>query len=203
MNPYWFNLTMKNSKNEKEKSVIKDTCGFYEKMPRFVYDVADIADARFLSPIQRVFERSDKQFTLTIVPACGIDPTAAEMDDAYRDFFPGAEEEFVENALRRLAVAGNVNFDARNSMLCFSLVEVTNEYATATNGDRLTRKRLEKSLNLLSDVKYVLKQGAREFYFRPIEALKWVEDDGEFYYRINFTPFFFDLGEIFARIFLD
>lgn len=201
MNPYWFKLTMKNSKNEKEKSVIKDTCGFYEKMPRFVHDVPDIADARFLSPIQRMFEWSDKQFTLLIVPACGIAPTGAETDDAYRDFFPGDAEEIIEKVLRRLAVAGNINFDAKNSMLCFSLTEITNEYPTVTNGDGLTRERLEKSLDLLSDVKYVLKQGIKELHFRPIEGLRCVEISTEVYYRVCFTPFFFDRGNLFNRIF--
>lgn len=193
---------MKNLKNEKEgKSSSDVTMGFYEKMPRFVGEPPDAGEAGFLLPIQRLVVWNNEQFTLTIVPACRIDQAAKEKNDVYRNLFPGTDEELLEKVLRRLSVAGNINFDAKNSMLCFSLAQIIDEYAAMTNGSELTRDRLEKSLNLLYDVKYVLKQETKEFYFRPIEGLKWIENGDEVYYRVSFTPFFFDRRELFDRIF--
>lgn len=195
---------MKNLKNEKEGKSSSDwIIGFYEKMPRFVHELPDVSEAGFLLPVQRLVEWNNEQFTLTIVPACRIDQAAKDKNDVYRNLFPGTDEELLEKTLRRLSVAGNINFDAKNSMLCFSLTHIIDEYAAVTDDSRLTRERLEISLSLLYDVKYALKLGTREFHFRPIEGLKWVESGSETYYRICFTPFFFDRGELFDRIFGD
>lgn len=177
-----------------------DDVFFYERLPRYVKEPL-AADNGELSAVKRVVQWNEQTFFLTIMPACSIKHLPHGLDFGRRCLFPGAEEEQVEMALRRLCVRTNINFDVRNSALYFSFSESRAIYEAFIYDQELTGEKLEKSLFVLFDSNYVLKQGTKEYYFRAIERINWVEQCDEKYYRVDFSPMFFDRGELLTRLF--
>lgn len=106
--------------------------------------------------------------------------------------------------LRGLADHANINFNEEKYVLACSLRQLLDGInALADDTAAVNQSQIEIALAALTNVNYLLKQGEREFYFRPLEALRRVEKDDEIYYKISFTPFFFNDARMFERLFGD
>ncbi|HEY0460611.1 MAG TPA: hypothetical protein VGC97_15850 [Pyrinomonadaceae bacterium] len=189
-------MEITNSGNE----FLLDESALYERLPRYVSESLT-AGGNELPAVKRIIDWGGRRFVLTITPACLINRLPHGLDFGRRTLFPGTEEERIEMALRRLCVEVNINFDVRLSALCFGFGEFRSVYREATGEPDLTNDQLEKSLFVLFDSNYVLMLGAKEFFFRAIERIKCDERGDEKYYRVDFSPAFFDRDELFARFF--
>jgi hypothetical protein len=194
--------SLKNNNQRKGEDLSSEQyVSFYERMLQVIYESPLVGVSQFLSPVRRWVEWGNKQITLIILPAWMIDGAAKARKTIYLNHFPGIAEELLEKSLYQLCNADNIHFDVKNSTLYFSFTELADEYATLTAGFVLTRDQLEKSLNILRIVRYILKHRTKEHYFSPIEELDWIERGNEVYYRICFSPLYFDRGNLFDRIF--
>lgn len=71
-------------------------------------------NGQYLDPVERQFKARGKHFTLEIVPARICIGKDRNGHKKYKDFFPGAREEFVEDALRKIAwEKGGILLDGR------------------------------------------------------------------------------------------
>lgn len=181
----------------------EETGNFYEHLPRFVIDVPQSAkdSSGRLYTIERSFEWQRQQFVFSISPARVGGFTVGEDFGESRIFrrFPGAFEESLEQALRRLAAAEKVGSGAKDYTLCFSFTQLSGELTSITGVSSIDRKTVELALETLTNTYYSLKkEGAEEFCFRAVEDLRWGQRNGESNYLVRFAPIFFGIGEFFS-----
>lgn len=173
---------------------------FYERLPRFVDDAPSLIGTNSMMPIKRQFEWRGRTFTLSILPA-QLRPEATGEEEIR---FPGAPERQLENTLRRLANESNRNFDRQTSTLRFRRSELIEEIAAASGGGLdLDLPGIEKSLLVLALAGYVLRSGAAEYYFHAIEIMQEYETGDGYYYRLVFSPLFFNRSQVFDSCFDD
>jgi hypothetical protein len=164
----------------------------YILLPRFVTDPdeqPELAEGKYLPAIVRDFEWENLEFTFVISPARVRNEKG---EDRY--YYPGEREQYIESALRQLAVEDNVNFRSDEFTLDFSLHQIMIELININRDLRLDREDIELGIKILGDINYELigrNSGGSELYFRPIERLVIREQDGEIYYRAQFSQLFF------------
>lgn len=169
----------------------------YTMLPRFVTEPErEPENPRFLRMIERSFERNGIRFKFEIVPACMLIE-----DGGTTDFYPGADEERMEAALRQLAVEENPNFDNSEGALVFSLTEIKAELEELSAGKSYSREQIEHSLKILCRVGYYLSHDGRHLCFHALDQLLQKEKGDERYYRILFSALFLNRTELFDRCF--
>lgn len=178
------------------------TENIYILLPRFVTEQEEInyTGDKYLPALFREFELENLKFSFVISPA-RLRSEAGE--DRY--YYPGHRENLIEEALRRLAVVDNTNFRLAESTLDFTLTQLMDEiYSLDDDVDQtLKRDDTELGMKILGDVKYELLHCTSELYFRPIERLVIREENGEVYYRAQFSALFFARTEQFDFCFLN
>jgi hypothetical protein len=103
-------------------------------------------NGQFLVPRELTFQHRGCTYTLTVAPA-----RLKDSDGEFRDYFPGATEELVEEALRKLAIEKQVGyFDKPNyrSGVIFSLYELRQELKD--RGHERTFQDIVHALNVLA-----------------------------------------------------
>lgn len=190
-----------NSKNAKKPMVDKSE-DFYADLPLFVTGQSIEAVGAALPGIERIVERNGRQLTLTILPAfIAVADAAGGFQQVCR--FPGEFEHLLEWVLRGLAVAGNVNFNEKNYLLRCSYRQLSAGITALGDSTAPTQDQIEIALSTLTSVNYILEYETTLFSFSPIQELHQTEKDGEIYYRLLFTRFFFDDSRLFDELFAD
>ena len=122
-----FQNLLANTAEERDK--LSHAIELWDSTPRYSFNRKAMNNARvngqFLEPRKLSFQHKGGTYTLTASPARLEDP-----DGVFRDYFPGATEELVEEALRKLAIERDMGyFDHPNfrSGVLFSLYELRQE----------------------------------------------------------------------------
>lgn len=161
-------------------------------LPRFVDETESGGEEeRFLPKIERSFERNGVRFKFEITPAYIL---VKDVGDS--NFYPGSNEESIENALRMLAVEDNPNFKKDQDAVVFSSIELIKQLEKL-GGKSYSREQIRHSLSVLCSVGYELSDGDRRMSFRPINFLREREKDGETYYMVGFSSLFFNGDDLF------
>ncbi len=193
---------MKTKHNKKDGELkTEEPIGVYELLPRFVDDLPRADKHNIMPDVRREFEYNGRRYVLTIISANPIKRGVNDLPNDPRSLYPGPDEERLEIILRKLAVPGNINFDPEDDELYFSLPEIAREYARLFEGPELTGERIDRTLTVLFDSRYIIERGGKEFYFAPFQKVECYEREGELYYLVVFTSLFFNRGNFFDRIF--
>jgi hypothetical protein len=179
----------------------EEPLGVYELLPRFVDELPKAGKHNIMPDVRREFEYNGRRYVLTIISANPIKRGINGLPNDPRSLYPGPDEERIEIILRKLAVPGNINFDSEDDELYFSLTEFALEHARLFEGPELTGERIDRSLTVLFDSRYIIERNGKEFYFAPFEKVECYEREGELYYLVVFTSLFFNRGNFFDRIF--
>src|SRR6201995_1344860 len=86
---------------DEERDRLSHAIELWDSTPRYSFNRKAMNKARengkFLEPRELVFQHRGSAYTLTVAPA-----RLKDSDGVFRDYFPGATEELVEEALRKL-----------------------------------------------------------------------------------------------------
>jgi hypothetical protein len=133
-----------------ERDQLSHAIELWDATPRYSFNRKAMNKARingeFLRPTELTFEYRASTYTLVATPA-----RLKDSDSVYRDYFPGATEEVIESALRKIAVEQQAGyFDKPNyrSGVIFSLHELREELKQ--RGHERTFYEIVHALNVLA-----------------------------------------------------
>lgn len=133
-----------------ERDRLSNAVDLWDNVPRYSITPRAMSKARvggkFLEHHEAEFQYRDRTFKRTIFPA-----RAQDLDGVHRDFYPSANEELVEDALRKLAIdqqAGYFDKPTFRSGVMFSLHELREELKR--RGHARSYQQIVLSLNILS-----------------------------------------------------
>ncbi len=107
--------------NPSEKDY-SNTIELYDFMPKYFWGKANRIQGKFLEPIEREFNCRGQNYQVRIAPA-----RIKDSDGVSRDYFPGKREELVEDALRKIATAGQGIFLDDEAGVTFTLYQLQQE----------------------------------------------------------------------------
>lgn len=99
-----------------------NTIELYDFMPKYVWGKVERIQEKFLEPIEREFNCRGQTYQVRIAPA-----RIKDSDGVSRDYFPGKREELVEDALRKIATAGQGIFLDDEAGVTFTLYQLQQE----------------------------------------------------------------------------
>jgi hypothetical protein len=105
-----------------EEQKFSNTVELYDFVPKYQWGKSNRIEGRFLNLLERKFECRGASYRVIIKPARLIGP-----DGKGRDYFPGAREELVEDALRKLASEGGAVFLDDQASVTFTLYQLQQE----------------------------------------------------------------------------
>ena len=107
--------------NPSEKDY-SNTIELYDFIPKYVWGRLERIQGKFLEPIEREFNCRGQGYQVRIAPA-----RIKDSDGVSRDYFPGKREELVEDALRKIATAGQGVFLDDEAGVTFTLYQLQQE----------------------------------------------------------------------------
>jgi hypothetical protein len=99
-----------------------NTIELYDFIPKYVWGRVERIQEKFLEPIERDFDCRGLSYQVRIAPA-----RIKDSDGVSRDYFPGKREELVEDALRKIATAGQGVFLDNEAGVTFTLYQLQQE----------------------------------------------------------------------------
>ncbi|MGI8640367.1 MAG: hypothetical protein ACR2MG_10535 [Pyrinomonadaceae bacterium] len=99
-----------------------NTVELYDFIPKYVWGRVERIQEKFLEPIEREFECRGQNYRVRLAPA-----RIKDSDGVSRDYFPGKREELVEDALRKIATAGQGIFLDNEAAVTFTLYQLQQE----------------------------------------------------------------------------
>lgn len=99
-----------------------NTIELYDFIPKYVWGRVNRIQGKFLEPIERDFNCRGQGYQVRIAPA-----RIKDKDGVSRDYFPGKREELVEDALRKIATAGQGVFLDDEAGVTFTLYQLQQE----------------------------------------------------------------------------
>jgi hypothetical protein len=99
-----------------------NTVELYDFIPKYVWGRVERIQEKFLEPIERDFDCRGQSYRVRIAPA-----RIKDSDGVSRDYFPGKREELVEDALRKIATAGQGIFLDNEAGVTFTLYQLQQE----------------------------------------------------------------------------
>lgn len=99
-----------------------NTVELYDFIPKYVWGRVERIQEKFLEPIEREFDCRGQSYNVRIAPA-----RIKDSDGVSRDYFPGKREELVEDALRKIATAGQGVFLDNQAGVTFTLYQLQQE----------------------------------------------------------------------------
>jgi hypothetical protein len=99
-----------------------NTIELYDFIPKYVWGRLERIQEKFLEPIERDFDCRSQSYRVRIAPA-----RIKDSDGVSRDYFPGKREELVEDALRKIATAGQGIFLDNEAAVTFTLYQLQQE----------------------------------------------------------------------------
>ena len=99
-----------------------NTIELYDFIPKYVWGRVKRIQGKFLEPIEREFNCRRQGYQVRIAPA-----RIKDSDGVSRDYFPGKREELVEDALRKIATAGQGIFLDDEAGVTFTLYQLQQE----------------------------------------------------------------------------
>lgn len=184
---------------EEERDNLSNAIDLWDCVPRYAVSRLAMSKARekekFLENHTAVFQHRGLTYTCTISPA-----RVTDIDGQQRDFYPSANEELVEDALRKLAADQHAGFfDKPNyrSGVVFSLHALRQElkkrgHARSYQEVRLALNILSKSIIEISAQNAVKgEMVAVSAYLPSLVAVsrKRLEDDPQAKWAVQFHPF--------------
>jgi hypothetical protein len=143
-----------------ERERLSHAIELWDGTPRYCFNRKTMNKARvngqFLEPRKLSFQHRGSTYTLTASPA-----RLEDADGVFRDYFPGATEELVEEALRKLAIQKQVGyFDKPNyrSGVLFSLHELRQELKE--RGHARSLQECVHALNVMAHANLIIKPHA-------------------------------------------
>ena len=137
---------------ETERGKRSNTIELWDAVPKYCCSRKQMAslrvNGRFLPSMQRAFRHKDRGYLLRLYPAPILD-----FDGVERYYYPSAREEFVEDALRKLASKPGLGFHGETgglprSGVCFSLYLLRKELAA--RGHAIAYADVKQSLLILA-----------------------------------------------------
>lgn len=175
------------------------TIELYDFVPKYVVGKVEQnrLDGQYLKPIKRVFECRGKEYQLTLIPA------KIEIEEGvFKDYFLGAREEIVEDALRKLAVEGKGVMLDDELGLRFTIYQVEQELKNA--GHSYSFYQVVDALKILatatiqistqSDTELALPRknknlrNGKDLFFHPIETLAFNNEETKTPTFVRFSP---------------
>lgn len=98
------------------------TIELYDFIPKYVWGRVERISEKFLEPIEREFVCRGQSYFVRLAPA-----RIKDSDGVSRDYFPGKREELVEDALRKIATAGQGIFLDDEAGVTFTLYQLQQE----------------------------------------------------------------------------
>jgi hypothetical protein len=142
---------------EEERDRLSHAIELWDSTPRYSFNRKATnkmrVNGQFLEPRKLSFQYRGSTYTLTTSPA-----RLEDTDGIFRDYFPGATEEIVEEALRKLAIEKQVGyFDKPNyrSGVLFSLYELRQELKQ--RGHERTFHDIVHALNVMAHCSLTIK----------------------------------------------
>ena len=146
---------------DEERERLSHAIELWDSTPRYSFNRKAMNKARengkFLDPRELSFQHRGVTYTLTASPA-----RLKDSDGIFRDYFPGASEEVIEEALRKLAIEKQVGyFDRPNyrSGVLFSLYELRQELKQ--RGHERTFHDIVQALNVMAHCSLTIKPHAQ------------------------------------------
>ena len=139
-------------KTDEERDRISHAIELWDNTPRYSFNRKAMNKARvngqFLEPQELSFHYRGGKYTLTVSPA-----RLKDADGVFRDYFPGATEELVEECLRKRAIEKQSGyFDRPNhrSGVLFSLGELRRELVAHYTTDAMRGSNIGVHLSILT-----------------------------------------------------
>ncbi len=141
---------------ESERGKRSNTIELWDAVPKYCCSRKQMAslrvNGRFLPSMQRAFRHKDRGYLLRLYPAPILDFDAVE-----RYYSPSAREEFVEDALRKLATKPGLSFHGETgglprSGVCFSLYLLRKELAA--RGHAITYADVKREYAVLNGINH-------------------------------------------------
>jgi hypothetical protein len=182
--------------NDQERDRLSNTIDLWDSVPRYSVSRQEMNNARidgeFLRHHEVTFQHRQRTYTRTVYPA-----RVKDVDGKYRDFYPSAGEELVEDALRKLAIDQQSGyFDKPNyrSGVVFTLHMLREEMKK--RGHARSFQQIVLSLNILSgcSIEIVSHDGGESYAKAPcLPALAAVsraklKDDPTAKWVVQFHP---------------
>ena len=134
--------------NTKKRDPFSHTIELYDAIPKYVWYTKDRIAGSFLHSIDRTFKHKGESFKVKIIPAL-IDDNGVD-----KHFFPGAREEIIEDALRKIASDGKGLFLDDYASVIFTLYELREELKRMNH--TFSYDKLKESLKVLSRTQIVI-----------------------------------------------
>lgn len=142
-------LTLFEIIDPKEKKY-SNTIELYDFVPKYKYGKIERINGKYLDSFEREFECRGVKYHATITP------TSVKGEDGEEKFYyPGKREELVEDALRKLATAGQGVFLDEEAGVTFSLYQLQQELKRTGHDYNITQ--LKEALFILSGTILTLK----------------------------------------------
>lgn len=145
-----------------EEGRLSNAIDLWDNVPRYSISRQVMNKARlhgrFLESHTAEFQYRGRRFTRTLKPA-----RVRDVDGVERDFFPGATEELVEDALRKLAVEQQAGFFDRSTFssgVVFTLYQLREELKR--RGHTRSFQEIVLALNVLSQTTIIIKADSPE-----------------------------------------
>ena len=173
-----------------ENSVFSNTIELYDSIPKYIVGKNKYADR--LYPIERTFKHKESTYRVVIKPAM-----IKDSEGKYIDALPGQREEFVEDALRKIATDGNIILVGHQVGVTFTIYQLQKELERTGHAYSYTQIKdaLEILVSCNMKLTMVIEDKKKEDLFS--ESLfgrmagktedGWIEGDGK---RTSFVIFF-------------
>jgi hypothetical protein len=182
--------------NDEQRDRLSNLIDLWDSVPRYSVSRQQMTkirvDGEFLREHRVTFQHRQRSYTCVIRPAM-----VKDLDGKQRDYYPSANEEIVEDALRKLAVERNAGyFDRPNyrSGVQFTLHELRKELEK--RGHTRSYQEIVQSLDILSQsIVDILPEGGGEGKIRSAclpslaaVSRKQLKDDPEAKWAVQFHP---------------
>lgn len=173
-----------------ENITFSNTIELYDAIPKIILGKNKLGER--LYPIEREFKHRENTYRVVIKPAM-----IKDAEGKYIDALPGQREEFVEDALRKIATDGNIVFVGHQVGVSFTIYQLKKELERT--GHSYSYQQIKDALEILVScnmkLTMVIENGKKEELFSESLFSRmagktedgWIEGEGK---RTSFVIFF-------------
>ena len=173
-----------------QQSALNDysrTIELYDFMPKYVWAGQDELRSQhngFLPMLEREFECRSKRYKLVINPSGIVDEKTGE----HKYFYPGIQEEIVEDVLRKMLLERGGVFLDEDLGMTFTIHQIRKELKAIKHS--MSHYEVKKALHILKKTNYELTSADKKikFVFSPLTALGLSGADDETETFVVFSP---------------
>ncbi len=173
------------AENDETKRDYSRTIELYDFMPKYVWGKQESVrnnNSKMLPILEREFYCRNKKYKLVIHPSAVKD----EKTEQYKYFYPGIQEEIVEDVLRKILVeTGGLFLDSQVAVK-FSIRKIQSELKLI--GHSMSHYEITKALHVLKKTNYELIADDEHIIFSPVMTLGLKGKDEETQTFVVFSP---------------